>query len=400
MENVKRNIFLLSMAQFILLASVVTVITYSSLVAKIMTGSTALATIPSATAFIATAMFAFPASIFMKKFGRKKGFFTGAFFACIAGFCAVVSIYLNNYYLLCFATFCHGIYQSFANYYRFTALEVSPPKYHKQAVSYVILGGVFAGLSAPSLAFLFESNFFIPLQYAGTYCLVMALSLVAFFLISQIKLPQKKQHLLKVTPLKNPKLIDVIKRPAFVCASLSSACAYITMSFIMTATPLEVVEVCGFLVADAAGIIQWHSVSMFAPAIITGTLIARFGSVKMITIGMIFILGSTITAKSGLTLYNFYLALILIGIGWNFMFTAGTTLLQQAYNEEEKAFVQGLNDLIVFGLAAIATLASGFMLSTVGWNMMNNMVVGVLISLIFIILWFMRIKKNTTKITI
>ena len=168
----------------------------------------------------------------------------------------------------------------------------------------------------------------------------------------------------------------------------------------MTATPLEVVEVCGFLVADAAGIIQWHSVSMFAPAIITGTLIARFGSVKMITIGMIFILGSTITAKSGLTLYNFYLALILIGIGWNFMFTAGTTLLQQAYNEEEKAFVQGLNDLIVFGLAAIATLASGFMLSTVGWNMMNNMVVGVLISLIFIILWFMRIKKNTTKITI
>ena len=191
MENVKRNIFLLSMAQFILLASVVTVITYSSLVAKIMTGSTALATIPSATAFIATAMFAFPASIFMKKFGRKKGFFTGAFFACIAGFCAVVSIYLNNYYLLCFATFCHGIYQSFANYYRFTALEVSPPKYHKQAVSYVILGGVFAGLSAPSLAFLFESNFFIPLQYAGTYCLIMALSLVAFFLISQIKLPQK-----------------------------------------------------------------------------------------------------------------------------------------------------------------------------------------------------------------
>lgn len=397
MENVKRNIFLLSMAQFILLASVVTVITYSSLVAKMMTGSTAMATIPSATAFIATAAFAFPASIFMKKFGRKKGFYTGAFFAFCAGLCAVMSIYLNNYYLLCFATFCHGTYQSFANFYRFTAMEVSPPKYHKQAVSYVILGGVLAGLCAPTLAFLFESNYFEPVQYAGTYCLVMALSVVAFFLISMIKLPPRIVLPADHVPVANPKLMDVLRRPAFICASLSAACAYLSMSFIMTATPLEVVEVCGYQIADAAGVIQWHSMSMFAPAIITGTLIARFGSVKMILAGMIVMLASTLTAKSGIELHNFYIALVLIGIGWNFMFTAGTTLLEHAYNEDEKAFVQGLNDLVVFGLAAMATLASGFMLEAVGWDMMNNLVIGILFALIFVIVWFTRVRNNGQK---
>lgn len=397
MENVKRNIFLLSMAQFILLASVVTVVTYSSLVAKMMTGSTSLATIPAATAFIATAAFAFPASLFMKKFGRKKGFFAGTFFGFLGGLCAVLSIYLNNYYLLCFATFSHGTYQAFANFYRFTAMEVSPPKFHKQAVSYVILGGVLAGLSAPTLASLFEKNYFEPVQYAGTYCLVMALSLVAFFLISRIKLPPRVVMPTDHVPVANPKFMDVLKRPAFICASLSAACAYLSMSFIMTATPLEVVEVCGYQIEDAAGVIQWHSMSMFAPAIITGTLIARFSSVKMILTGMIVMLIATLTAKAGIELYNFYIALVFIGIGWNFMFTAGTTLLEHAYNEDEKAYVQGLNDLVVFGLAAIATLGSGFMLEAVGWDMMNDFVIGILFFLIFVILWFTRVRDNDQK---
>ncbi len=397
MDNVKRNIFLLSMAQFITLASVVTVITYSSLVAKMMTGDTGLATIPSATAFIATAAFAFPASLFMKKFGRKRGFYFGALCAGLAGILAVVSIYLNNYYLLCVATFSHGIYQAFANYYRFTAMEVSPPSFHKQAVSYVILGGVLAGLCAPTLAFLFESNYFEPVQYAGTYCLVIALSLVAHFLIFMIKLPPRKVMPADHVPAANPKLWDVLKRPAFICASLSGACAYVSMSFIMTATPLEVVEVCGFLVADAAGVIQWHSMSMFAPAIITGTLIARFGSIKIILSGMLIMLVSTFTAKAGIELFNFYVALILMGVGWNFMFTAGTTLLEHAYNEDEKAYVQGLNDLVVFGLAALATLASGFMLEGVGWDNMNNIVIGVLAFLIVVILWFVKVRDTKPK---
>lgn len=397
MENVKRNIFLLSMAQFITLASVVTVITYSSLVAKMMTGSTALATIPSATAFIATAAFAFPASILMKKYGRKRIFYIGAVFAGIAGLLAVVSIYQNNYYLLCFATFCHGIYQAIANYYRFTAMEVSPPKMHKQAVSYVILGGVLAGLSAPTLAFIFESNYFEPVQYAGTYCLVIALSLVAHFLIFMIKLPKRSKSAETEKIHQNPKLFDVLKRPAFICASLSAACAYMSMSFIMTATPLEVVEVCGYQISDAAGVIQWHSVSMFAPAIITGTLIARFGSIKVILTGMILMLASTLTSKSGIELSNFYIALVLIGVGWNFMFTAGTTLLEHAYNEHDKAYVQGLNDMVVFGLAAIATLASGFMLEKAGWDMMNNFVIGLLILLIAVILWFVKVRGSNPK---
>lgn len=397
MDNVKRNLFLLSMAQFLLLASVVTVITYSSLVAKMMTGDTALATIPSATAFLATAAFAFPASMFMKRFGRKAGFYTGAVFGAFSGLLAVVAIYQESYILLCFATFLHGTYQAFANYYRFAAMEVSPKNFHKQAVSYVILGGVLAGLSAPTLARFFEDIYFEPVQYAGTYCLIIALSLAANTLIYMIKLPPREKKSEGVVVKANPKVMDVLKRPAFIGASLSATCAYLSMSFIMTATPLEVVEVCGYQISDAAGVIQWHSISMFAPAIITGTLIARFGSIKIILLGMITMLLATLTAKEGVELYNFYAALILIGMGWNFMFTAGTTLLEHAYNEDEKAFVQGLNDLVVFGLAGLATLTSGFMLDRVGWNNMNNIVIGVLLLLVFVILWFVKVRDGGPK---
>ena len=397
MDNVKRNIFLLSMAQFITLASVVTVITYSSLVAKMMTGNTALATIPSATAFIATAAFAFPASLFMRKFGRKSGFYLGALCGGLGGLIAVIAIYQNNFYLLCTATFFHGTYQSFANYYRFTAMEVSPPHFHKQAVSYVIAGGVLAGLSAPTLARLFEAHYFEPVLYAGTYCLIIALSLVAHVLITLIKLPKRDTNNLNKINHENPRIIEVLKRPAFICASLSAACAYVSMSFIMTATPLEIVEMCGYQVSDAAGVIQWHSMSMFAPAIITGTLIARFSSLKIILAGMVIMFISTLIASAGIELYNFYGALILIGIGWNFMFTAGTTLLEHAYNENEKAYVQGLNDLVVFGLAALATLSSGFMLQTVGWKSMNMIVIGILAILIAVILWFIKVRDSAPK---
>ena len=398
MENTNRNIFLLSMAQFILLASVITVITYSSLVAKIMTGSTSLATVPAATAFLATAAFAFPASMFMKRFGRKKGFYFGALLGGISGVLAVVSIYQESYVLLCFATFCHGSYQSFANYYRFTAMEVSPKSFHKQAVSYVILGGVLAGACAPTLAHLFESNYYEPVLYAGTYCLIIALSFVAFCLIYMIKLPAKNaSNEIENSQHKKPKVMDILKRPAFICASLSATCAYLCMSFIMTATPLEIVEFCGFLREDAAGVIQWHSMSMFAPAIITGTLIARFGSIKIILTGVFIMLISTLIAKSGIELSNFYAALILIGIGWNFMFTAGTTLLEHAYEDHEKAYVQGLNDLVVFGLAGLATLTSGLALEFLGWNTMNNIVIGFLALLVILIIWFIKVRDGGPK---
>jgi predicted MFS family arabinose efflux permease len=308
----------------------------------------------------------------------------------------VISIYQGSFILLCFGTFVHGIYQSFANFYRFTALEVSPPEYHKQAVSYVLAGGVLAGLCAPSLARLFEANYFEPIQYAGTYCLIIALSLVAHILISLIKLPKRVINKDEVVHPKTS-FMEILKRPAFICASFRAGCAYLLMSFIMTATPLEVVEVCGYQVSDAAGIIQWHSMAMFAPAFITGILISRYGSVKIIISGIFVMAIAALIAKAGIELFNFYVALILVGVGWNFMFTAGTTLLEHAYNENEKAQVQGMNDMMVFGLAAISTLSSGYMLENIGWNNMNNFVIILLGILLLVVLWYVKVRDNKPK---
>jgi MFS family permease len=169
------------------------------------------------------------------------------------------------------------------------------------------------------------------------------------------------------------------------------------MSFIMTATPLEVVEVCGYQVSDAAGIIQWHSMAMFAPAFITGILISRYGSVKIIISGIFVMAIAALIAKAGIELFNFYVALILVGVGWNFMFTAGTTLLEHAYNENEKAQVQGMNDMMVFGLAAISTLSSGYMLENIGWNNMNNFVIILLGILLLVVLWYVKVRDNKPK---
>jgi len=397
MKNSRLNIGLLSLCQCLMLSSTLTVLTYSSLVGRMLTGSTAMATIPAAIAIIGAAITAFPASFFMKKFGRKRGFQLGAVSALISGIIAVYAISTSNFPLFCVALFFHGIYQAFAAFYRFAAMEVSLPSNHKQAVSLVLFGGLFAALISPSIARSFEANFILPIEFAGTYVFVIALSLLAQLVIFTIKFPEvdlsgKEDNVQS----KSTTILDVLKRPVFLCACLNAAGAYFMMSYIMTASPVEMVEYCGFAISDAAGVIQWHAVAMFGPAFFTGSLIARFGSVRILISGMIsFALAATV-AIQGIEAVNFYTALILIGIGWNLMFTAGTTLLEKAYSHSEKALVQGMNDFIVYSFTAAASLTSGLMLQSVGWENMNRLVFSVLLVLFTITTSYMIYEKRKT----
>lgn len=362
-----------------------------------LTGSTALATIPAAFAIIGAALTALPASFFMKKFGRKKGFHLGALSALISGCIAVWAISIGNFWLFCGALFFHGIYQAFAAFYRFAAMEVSVPSGHKQAVSLVLFGGLFAALISPSVARGFEANFAIPIQFAGTYVLIIALSLLSQLVIARLKFPEvevEKEE--NIEENKSTTMLDVLKRPVFLCACLNASGAYFLMSYIMMASPVEMVEYCGFAVSDAAGVIQWHSVAMFGPAFFTGSLIARFGSVRILLCGMVSFALAAVIAIQGLELINFYAALMFIGFGWNFMFTAGTTLLEKAYSPSEKALVQGMNDFIVYSFTAAASLTSGLMLQSVGWENMNRFVFTVLLILLAITTSYMVYDKRKT----
>ena len=396
-DHSRRNITLLFLSQAVALTSTITMVTYSALVGRMLTESTSMATIPAAAGLVAAALTAYPASMFMKKYGRRKGFQLGAIFALLAGVMTFYGIFSANFIVFTLGVLIHGIFQSFAAFYRFTALEITAPHMHKQAVSYVLAGGLLAAFMAPGAAQYFESSFYLPIQYAGTYILVIILSFLTQFLLLFLKFPTQTATVTEEKTVEGPQpsLLEVLKRPAFLCASLNAAGAYLIMSYVMTSSPMEIVEYCGFPVSDAASVIQWHVAAMFLPAFFCGSLIARYGSVRIIFTGMLCLTASAIFAIQGLELVNFYGSLILLGMGWNFMFTAGTTLLAHAHSAAEKAHVQGINDFVVYGLTAIATLSSGFMLETIGWINMNKLVFGVLGLLLVVTLWYVATERRT-----
>ena len=223
MKNSNRNISLLFISQAIALTSTITLVTYSALVGKMLTDSTAMATIPAAAGMIAAALTAYPASMFMKKYGRQRGFQLGAIFALLSGMLTFYGIYIANFLLFSFGVMIHGIFQSFAAFYRFTAMEVSPPHRHKQSVSYVLAGGMVAAFVAPSAAQFLEANFYLPIPYAGTYILVILLSFLTQFVLIFLKFPDQESDTddPQAEQTAKPSLGQILKRPAFLCLKQS-----------------------------------------------------------------------------------------------------------------------------------------------------------------------------------
>lgn len=393
MEHSKRNILLLGICQVFALASVMTLITFSVLVGKMLSPDPKWASLPAALTVFGAALSAIPASYFMKHFGRKRGFQLGAIAALISGIIAVYAIYDENFVLFCFAMWLHGNYQAFSAFYRFAAQEVSPPHKQKQAISYVLAGGLFAALITPTLSS--EMNIqFEPVTFAGAYILIVILSLLVHVPIGLLKFPTpKEKHVEEGANPSKTSPWEMIRRPAFICAMTNAGGGYLLMSLVMTASPLAVIY-CGFEAADAAIVIQWHTFAMFAPSFFTGSLIARYGSVRIIFAGMAsFAIAATI-ALEDVALNNFYLALIFVGLGWNLMFTAGTTLLAEAHTKAENAMAQGINDFLVYSLTATAALGSGYIFDAFGWAMLNKMVYGVLAVLAMVTLWYVMTTRR------
>ncbi|MFC7050693.1 MFS transporter [Emcibacter nanhaiensis] len=396
-HNYKRNIALLCICQAFILASSMTLITYAVLVGQMLAPSPLLSTVPMATGIVGASLMAVPASYFMKYFGRKRGFQFGALCATVSGSLAIYALYIQSFSLFCFATLLHGIYQAFAAYYRFAAMEVSPPDFQKQGISLVLAGGILAALVTPTITG-FYNDAFGPFTFAGPCALVVTLSILAHLPMGLLHIPHRhhrqedhEEGQGHHAPKAN--LLEIIRRPAFICAVLNGGGAYFMMSFIMAASPIAVVF-CGFENADAATVIQVHVLFMFIPAFFTGTLIARFGNIPVILAGMVFYAIAAAIAIYDVKLTNFYLSLALVGVAWNFMFTSATSLLSEAYSETEKAFTQGINDTFVYGMTATASLTSGMVFATLGWASMNIINYSILGFLFLVTLWYIRQTKK------
>ena len=344
----------------------------------------ALATLPLAFHLIGTMLAGIPASFLMKRVGRRTGFMIGTGIGSIGAVSAALSIIYFNFTFFCLSIFCLGILSGFAQLYRFAAADVATKELRTKAVSLVMFGGIVAGFIGPTVAS--KAKDLIPnAQFAGSYLFVILLHFLIFSILLRTRLPRPSavEQKGETRPLK-----EIFSQPKFIVAALSSMVGYGVMAMIMTATPLAMTEGSGHPFSDAAFVIQWHVVGMFAPSVFTGSLIHRFGSVPIIFTGILLNILCIGINISGSEVLNYWSALILLGMGWNFMFVAGTTMVTETYHPAEKAIVQGVNDFLVFGVAAISSLLAGTLQTSLGWEAVNLSSIPLLGLAFIALLWY------------
>lgn len=384
----KRNVLILASAQALFQTVSVMVITLSGIVGWMLAADKSLATLPIAMMMVAAAVTMIPASLFMQRYGRKTGFMLGAILGGAGGLLAAVAIWQENFPLFVAANMLVGCYQAFAQYYRFAAADAASADFRSRAISWVIAGGVIAAVAGPNLVRLTQNVGTVP--SALTYLSMVALSILVILLLSRLALPAVSASEIQGTARPLP---SIMKQPVFLTALAGSSIGFSVMLLVMTATPLAM-QLCGQTISSAASVIQWHVLGMFAPSFFTGNLIRRFGVLKIMTIGVALLLGHVAIALSGMEYLHFLSGLILLGVGWNFLFIGGTTLLTEAYHPCERAKVQAAHDFLMYVAISIATFSSGSLLSAFGWRAVNLAVLPMLaFALLMIVVLGVRQKR-------
>ncbi len=381
-DSTGRNVFVLACCQGLLIIGVTTMLTEAALVGHALAANKAFATLPIGVLQFGVMAAMFPASFLMRRVGRRIGFSVGAGFGIIGAAVAFLGVIWGSFWLFCLGALLTGIYNAFAQFYRFAAVDGANEGWRSKGISYVLAGGVLAALVGPELAKL-TKDLVIGHLFAGSFAALIGVTIVALLLLQliDIPLPSDSERQERGRPLG-----EIVAQPAFIVAVLAGIVGYTSMSFVMTATPLAMVGHSHRFDA-AASVIQWHIFAMFAPSFVTGHIIKRFGLLNVIRAGAALTLACAAINLSGTELVNFWLALVLLGIGWNFMFIGGTTLLTATYRPAEKAVVQACNDFLIFGAVAIASFGAGIVLHAFSWQAVNYGVVPFVIASLVSTYW-------------
>jgi MFS family permease len=363
----RRQIALLVVCQALLYVNNVTLIAVNGLAGLALAPTPLLATLPVTTYIVGAALTTVPASLAMARWGRRAGFVFGTLMGFAGTATATAGVLLGNFALLCAGTFVVGLYNAFAQYMRFAAADVADayaPQWKEKAISLVLAGGLAGGIVGPELSKVTRE--WLPTQFAGTYIALSCGALLACFIVSRLAIPHMKAAAQGAArPLR-----EIAAQPTYVVAVLVGAISYGAMNLLMTATPLAM-KVCGFGYPDAADVIKWHVIAMFAPGFFTGGWVKRWGAPCVMLAGCALMFVTIAVAHAGLTYWHFWIALVLLGLGWNLMFTGATTLLTTTYRPAEKAKAQGINDLVVFLTMVTSSAASGALVSSTGWLDLN-----------------------------
>jgi MFS family permease len=361
-----RQVLILAAAQALFQVVSIMVMTIGALAGSQIASSPTWATLPIATMFLGTAVMVFPASLWMVRVGRRVGFLYGSLLGVAGGLVAALGISQASLPMLAFGTFLVGAYQAFAQFYRFAASEVADAAFRPRAISLVMAGGVVAALAGPTLARLGG-----PIQqpeYLGSFLILAVVSLLATGVLLGLHMPADEPAHSEHGAGRPWR--QIVAQPTYRVALFGAATGYGIMILAMTATPLAMLHHDHGL-GSAATVIQLHVLGMFLPSFITGTLIVRFGVLRIMLVGVLLFIGHILLTLTGTSFSSFASALILLGVGWNFMYIGGTTLLTSTYTPAEKGSAQAINDMLIFAVGLVCSFGAGGLLHALGWQTLN-----------------------------
>lgn len=384
-----RNVWLLSAGLALFMSLSVFVIFLGGIIGQNLAPMDSLSTLPVALLVVGTASGIIPINRIMSTFGRRKTFLGVCLYTLLIITLAIVALNIQSFYLFCTATFLFGITTATMNQFRFAAIESVDKDLSATATSAVLIGGLISAYLGPEIAILGQDLFEI--QFVGSFallslCFVLAFALLWFY--------QSVHATAADTSSSGRSLRDIVKQHVFIIAISSAAIGYVVMSFIMTATPMSMHVIDGFSLENTKFVIQSHVIAMFLPSLFTPFIVKLLGLTKMMIVGVLLYFICVAIALSGHALDNYWLALILLGLGWNFLFIGGTSLLPQSYNESEKYKAQSVNDFAIFSLQAIAALSSGWFVFNFGWETVLLSVVPLLVAQLMLLVWWLNKKDN------
>ncbi len=364
-RRARRNVFRLAAAQALAGANASVVYATGAIIGSTLAPSPTFATLPLSVFVVGMALATLPAGWVARHHGRRSAFIAGAGCGVASGLLAAFALLVQSFALYCAATLLGGCYAAVVVSFRFAAADGASPAFRPRALSWVMAGGVFAGVLGPQLVNL-TMHLWDPYLFVASYVAQAAVAVVAMAVLSGVDLPRPaKAEVAAGRPLRL-----IASQPRFVVAVLCGVVSYTLMNLVMTSAPLAM-RLCGLPLSASNGAIQWHIVAMYGPSFFTGTLIARFGAPRVVGVGLVFTAAAAALGLTGLTAAHFYGALFLLGLGWNFGFVGASAMVLETHRPEERTKVQAFNDFLVFGMMTVGSFSSGELLATAGWAAVN-----------------------------
>jgi len=383
-----RNLWFLTICQGLFLTNNVAFIAINGLVGLALAPQAWMATIPVAGYVVGGALSTGLVAMTQRRFGRKRSFQIGLVVAIVSALICAVAALSKSFWLLSLATLVAGYYNANANLYRFAAAELSAPEWRDKAVSLVMAGGLIGGIIGPNLSARTRGLMHTP--FVGTYLTLAGVALLSLIILSFVAFPRE---LTKTHVVAGRSLSVIIRQPVFIVAAATSALGYGVMNLLMAATPMAM-QMNSLPFSDTAIVLEWHVIGMFAPGFFTGHLIRKFGALPVMAVGVALNFLCIAIALSGVDLNQFLIALFLLGLGWNFLFTGSTTLSLQTYAPEEKDRAQGALNFFTFSMLALTSLSSGVLITTQGWNLLNYLSTGLMTVTAGAIMWLAFNQKK------